>query len=153
MNAAFLRRVPLFQGLSDPQLADVLMLGAVKDYDKDAVLFEEGSDGDRLYIVYRGTVRISRILPDAGEEALALAGPGEFLGEMSFFDGEPRSARAIAHEPTTVLEIQNDELKAHLEAHPDVALRFLAAFCRTLCRRVRETNAKFSTLFAIARVF
>jgi len=88
-----------------------------------------------------------------GEEALTVLGAGEFLGEMSFFDNEPRSARAVAHEDVKLLEIGNDDLKDHLERRSEVALKFLWGFSRTLSKRVRETNEKFSSLFAISRVF
>jgi len=152
VNAEFLKEVLLFQGLNNDQLAEILMLGIVKDYKKGAAVFEEGAEGDRLYVIYTGAVRISRIY-EMGEEALTVLGPGEFLGEMSFFNAEPRSARAIAQEDAQLLELLNAELRSHLEGRPDVALRFLWAFCRTLSQRVRETNEKFTALFAISRVF
>ena len=153
MNAEFLKGVRLFQGLDNGQLAEILMLGMVKDYKKGAVIFEEGAKGDRFYIVYTGAVRISKIYQHMSEEALTIVGPGDFLGEMSFFNEEQRSARAVAQEDAQLLELRNADLRSHLETRPDVALRFLWAFCRTLSQRVRETNEKFSALFAISRVF
>ncbi|HEY7698117.1 MAG TPA: cyclic nucleotide-binding domain-containing protein, partial [Vicinamibacteria bacterium] len=87
------------------------------------------------------------------EEALTILGAGEFFGEMSFFDDEPRSARAVAHDGVKLLELRNADLKGHLASHPDVALKFLWAFARTLSQRVRDTNDKFSALFTISRVF
>jgi CRP-like cAMP-binding protein len=153
VNAEFLKGVLLFQGLDNDQLAEILMLGIVKDYKKGAAIFEEGAEGDRLYVIYTGAVRISRMYEHMGEEALTVLGPGEFLGEMSFFNAEPRSARAIAQEDAQLLELHNADLRNHLEGRPDVALRFLWAFCHTLSQRVRETNEKFTALFAISRVF
>lgn len=153
MNAEFLKGVELFQGLDDNQLAEILLLGIVKEYKKGDLIFEDGSPGDRFFVIYRGEVRISKVYDQMGEEALTILGPGEFLGEMSFFEEEPRSARAVAQEDAQLLELGNKELKTHLHEHPDVALDFLWAFGRTLSRRVRVTNEKFSTLFAISRVF
>jgi CRP-like cAMP-binding protein len=153
VNAEFLKGVRLFEGLNNDQLADILMLGIVKDYKKGDVIFEEGAEGDRLYVIYTGSVRISRVYQHMGEEALTVLGPGEFLGEMSFFNAEPRSARAIAQQDAQLLEIGNADLGNHLESRPDVALRFLWAFSSTLSQRVRETNEKFTALFAISRVF
>lgn len=153
MNAEFLRKLPLFQSLDDSQLAEILMLGIVKEYPKDAVLFEEGSAGDRFYVIYRGQVRVSRVFEHVGEEALAILEPGEFFGEMSLLDTELHSARVVAHEDAQLLEIRNEDLKRHLDERPEVALLFLWSFCRTLSQRIRETNAKFSTLFTISRVF
>jgi CRP-like cAMP-binding protein len=153
MNAEFLRRVRLFEALEVPELAEILMLGMVKEYVKDEVIFEDGAPGESFYVVYDGAVRISKMFQHMGEEALTILGAGEFFGEMSFFDDEPRSARVVAHEPVKLLEVKNADLKAHLATRPEVALKFLWAFARTLSRRVRETNDKFSALFAISRVF
>jgi len=153
MNADFLRRVPLFQGLTDPQLAEILMLGLVKDYPKDAVVFEEGTESDRFYVIYQGAVRVSKILQQVGEEALAVLGPGDFFGEMSLIDSENHSARVLAHQDSQLLEIRNQDLKDLLASRPEIAIPFLWAFAWTLSRRIRETNAKFSTLFTISRVF
>lgn len=153
MNPEFLRRVRLFDGLDVPELAEILMLGAVKEYKKDDVIFEDGAAGDSFYVIYDGAVRISKMFQQIGEEALTILGAGEFFGEMSFFDDDPRSARAVAHQSAKLLEIKNAELKSHMAARPQVALKFLWAFSRTLSQRVRDTNAKFSTLFAISRVF
>ena len=153
MNAEFLRRVRLFEALEVPELAEILMLGVVKEYAKDGVIFEEGSPGDSFYVIYEGSVRISKMLQHVGEEALTILGAGEFFGEMSFFDDHARSAQAIAHDGAKLLELKNAAMKSHLETRPEVALKFLWAFSRTLSQRVRDTNDKFSALFAISRVF
>jgi len=153
MNPEFLRRVRIFEALEVPELAEILMLGAVKEFAEDTVIFEDGTSGESFFVIYDGAVRISKVFQQMGEEALTILGPGEFFGEMSFFDDDPRSARAVAHKSAKILEIKNAALKAYLASRPEVALKFLWAFSRTLSQRVRDTNAKFSTLFAISRVF
>jgi len=52
MNAEFLKGVELLQRLDDNQLADILLLGVVKEYRKDDIIFEDGSAGDRFYVIY-----------------------------------------------------------------------------------------------------
>ncbi len=98
MNTEFLKKVELFRGLDDAELADILMLGMVKEHKKGDVIFEDAAAGDRFYVLYRGSIRIGKVYEQMGEEALTILKPGDFLGEMSFFDEEPRSARAVAHE-------------------------------------------------------
>lgn len=153
MNADFLKQVSLFKGLDDLQLAGILMLGQVREVQEGQLIFEEQAAGDRFYVIYEGAVRISKMLANVGEEALSILRPGDFFGEISFFDELPRSASAVANGPTKLLEIENSKLRAHFEQHPDVALRFLTAFGQTLSLRIRETNNKFSSLFTIARIF
>ncbi len=84
MNPDFLKRVRLFEQLSTPELAEILMLGAVKEYKSEEVIFEDGSPGESFFVIYAGAVRISKVYPNMGEEALTVLGAGEFLGEMSF---------------------------------------------------------------------
>ena len=125
LNPEFLRRVQLFAGLDDSELAEILMLGMVKEHPKETVIFEDGTSGESFYVSYEGSVRISKMFDHMGEEALTVLGAGEFPGEMSFFDDEPRSARAVAHEDAKFLEIRNQALKTHLNKRPAVARKFL----------------------------
>jgi CRP-like cAMP-binding protein len=98
-------------------------------------------------------VRISKVVPGVGEEALTILGPGEFFGEVEFFDGAPASAHAIAHSDCEVFSIPHQEVRALMESHPALCAKFLWAFSRTLAGRLRESNQKISSLFAIAREF
>jgi CRP-like cAMP-binding protein len=98
-------------------------------------------------------VRISKVVPGVGEEALAILGPGEFFGEVEFFDGAPASAHALAHTDCEVLSIPHEEVKRLAENRPDLSAKFLWAFGRTLAGRLRESNQKMASLFAITRDF
>ena len=61
-------------------------------------IFAEGDKGDRFYLILDGAVRISRMVPGMGEEALAVLKNGAYFGEMALIDDFPRSAHAIVHE-------------------------------------------------------
>src|SRR6185436_14043854 len=93
----FLKTVPLFSELDDEDLAQVLMVSHVRRHPQGAVLITEGSPGGQLHVIHEGRVRISKVLPGIGEEALAILSPGALFGEVEFFDGAPSSAQAIAH--------------------------------------------------------
>ena len=75
------------------------------------------------------------------------------VGEVEFFDGGPASANAIAHTDCEILSIPHGEMESLMRTRPDLATKFLWAFARTLAGRLRETDQKVSTLFAISRVF
>ena len=62
------------------------------------MIFEEGEQGDKFYLILDGAVRISRIVPGMGEEALAVLRAGTYFGEMALIDDFPRCADARAHE-------------------------------------------------------
>jgi len=153
MIQEFLKTVALFQDLDDDELAHVLMMGIVRRHREGSSIIVEGTPGGQLHVIHEGQVRISKVVPGAGEEALTILQPGEFFGEIEFFDRAPASAHAIAHTDCEVLAIPHHEMESLMRSRPELASKFFWAFSRTLARRLRETNHKMATLFAISRVF
>jgi CRP/FNR family transcriptional regulator, cyclic AMP receptor protein len=149
----FLRTVPLFRELDDDELAQVLMVGLVKRYPEGTTILVEGESGGQLHVISEGEVRISKVVPGVGEEALTILRPGAFFGEVQFFDGAPASAHAIAHTECEVLSIPHGEVESLIRSRPVLAAKFFWAFGRTLAGRLRETNEKMATLLAISKAF
>ena len=153
MIQEFLRHVSLFRELEDDELAQVLMVGLVKRYPSGAVILAEGTAGGRLQIIHEGQVRISKVVPGVGEEALAILEPGSYFGEMALIDDTPRSADATAHMPATLYVIQKADLEELMFLHKDLAYELLWTFVRTLSARLRETNDKIKAFFALSARF
>ncbi len=153
MIQEFLRTVPLFRELDDDELAQVLMVGLAKRHREGSAILTEGEVGGQLQIIREGQVRISKLVPGVGEEALAILGPGEFFGEIEFFDGGPASAHAIAHTDCEVLALPHQEVQALMNTWPGLSAKFLWGFARTLAVRLRETDKRMASLLAIARSF
>jgi CRP/FNR family transcriptional regulator, cyclic AMP receptor protein len=149
----FLRSVPLFRDLDDEDLSQVLMVGLVKRYAAGTVILHEGTPGGQLQVIQEGKVRISKVVPGVGEEALTILGPGDFFGEIEFLDGAPASAQAMAHTDCEIFSLPHKEVLGLMEARPDLTSRFLWAFARTLAGRLRESNQRMASLFAIAKDF
>ena len=153
MIQQFLRAVPLFRDLDDDDLAQVLMVGLVKRFPAGTIILNEGSPGGQLQVIHEGKVRISKVVPGVGEEALTILGPGDFFGEIEFLDGAPASAQAMAHTDCEVFALPHHEVRGLMESRPDLMARFLWAFGRTLAARLRESNQRMASLFAIAKDF
>lgn len=153
MIQEFLRTVPLFHELDDEELTQVLLVALVKRYSAGAQILQEEQSGGQLHVIRDGQVRISKTVPGLGEEALTILGPGEFFGEVEFFDGAPASAHAFAHSDCEILQIPHEDMRSLLKSHPQLAARFFWAFGRTLARRLRETNQRMASLLAISRSF
>jgi CRP/FNR family cyclic AMP-dependent transcriptional regulator len=147
----FLKQVSLFKDLDDDGLAQVLMGGFVKRYREGTVILAEGAPGGLLHVVRRGKVRISKVIPGVGEEALTILQPGEFFGEVEFLDGAPASANAIAHSACEVFSLPHTEIRSLMKSRPDLSARFLWAFAQTLAGRLRETDSKMAGLLSLAR--
>lgn len=150
MIQQFLRRCALFSELDDEDLTQLLMIGRTRRFPPESMILAEGTLGSALHVIHTGKVRISKVVPGVGEEALAILDPGDVFGEIGFFDGGPASASALAHSECEIFSIPHAEMRALIAARPDLAGRFLWAFGRTLARRLRETNQKMATLFAIS---
>ncbi len=132
------------QGLSSRELRLLATFSNEELYDRDETVFREGDKGDKLYIVLGGKVRISKLIPGIGEEALAILDRGDFFGEMALIDdGAVRAADARAHtDGTTVLSITREVLKEIISVDVESAYQFLSILCRILTTRLREINLK-----------
>ncbi|MFP2912130.1 Crp/Fnr family transcriptional regulator [Pyxidicoccus sp. 3LFB2] len=151
MDAAVLKKVALFEGLTQGQLAKVAQIGHSRDYPAGAFLFREGEAGQEMFVIEKGKVRISKTVPGIGEEALAILETGQYFGEMAVIEESPRSADAIAHIGCTVWVIERSKLDQLMFTDKDLAYVLLWTFVRTLSERLRETNDKIKSFFAISR--
>ncbi len=150
INTKFLNDSPLFRNLDETERAQILIIGQVRSYKLDEVIFREGDPGDGLFIVVKGSVRISK-QSATGEEALAVLEANAFFGEMALIDFCPRAADAISNGETDVFFIPLKDLRALIEGHHQIALKVLYALCEVLAQRLRETNERYMSVFTIAQ--
>jgi CRP/FNR family cyclic AMP-dependent transcriptional regulator len=151
MDASVLKKVALFEGLTQGQLAKVASIAQPRSYEGSAFIFREGDVGQEMYVIVEGRVRISKNVPGIGEEALAILEKGQYFGEMAVIDDHPRSADAIAHTPCTLWAIERTKLDQLMFTDKDLAYVLLWTFVRTLSERLRETGDKIKAFFAISR--
>lgn len=149
----FFRDVRLFRDLEDDDLAHLLMVGMVRQYPQGAVVLREGAPGGNLSVVHYGQVRVSKIVPGLGEEALTILVPGDFFGEVEFLDGAPASASVIAHTDCEIFSIPHGDIRTLMREKPELSARLLWTLGQTLSQRLRETNRKVVTLINLSRVF
>ena len=86
MDIEVVRQAPLFAALTDEDAQALLQRMSRARIERGDILFEEGEEGDRLYIITSGKVKLGRRSPDGRENLLAILGPGEMFGELSLFD-------------------------------------------------------------------
>lgn len=137
-----LKRVPLFADLSAADLARFGEVTREREYPKNSVILFEDDPGDALYIVSTGQVKVVLIGEDGREVILSVLGDGDFFGEMSLIDDEPRSAHVIAMRDSHLLVLRRDDFQSQLEQHPKVALELL----RVLVQRLRRADEKIGGL-------
>jgi CRP/FNR family cyclic AMP-dependent transcriptional regulator len=131
------------QGLSRRELMTLATFSREERFAAGASLFQEGDEGTEMYVILEGKAMISKFIPGAGEEALAILERGDFFGEMALIDGEPRSADARAYGgPLTVLTLDQAKVREILAMDPQAALEFMQLLCRLIANRLREIDEK-----------
>jgi CRP/FNR family transcriptional regulator len=135
-----LRRAPLFDALDD-EGARVLrrQMSEVK-LSRGEHLFMEGDDGDALYVVIEGKMKLTRAAADGRENLLSVVGPGEMFGELSLFDPRPRTSSASAVTDASLASLKHEALIPLLRERPEVSLHMLRQLARRL-RRANDVNA------------
>lgn len=137
-----IRKAPLFAALDDEEAATLISSMTTTHMERGDILFHEGDQGDRLYVIGEGKIKLGRSSADGRENLVAILGPGEMFGELSLFDPGPRTMTATAVAETTLLGLGNESLQEILTKHPGAAATLLAA----LARRLRRTNDTLADL-------
>jgi len=111
------------------------MMGS-ETHKRDDTVFNQGDYGDALYVIQDGSVRISQVSEDGHELILIVLRTGDFFGEMSLLDGEPRSAAAIAAEDAALLSLRRSDFMRFLGQNPTAAVEMR----RVLSLRLRRMD-------------
>ena|SRR6266481_418069 len=137
MTIDTLRQVPLFESLDDEAAGELSHLLESVDCKTGTPLFRAGDQGDAMYIIERGKVRISVQATDGQELTLTELGRGDFFGEMALLlDGQRRSANAVVAEDARLALLSREHFLSFMRSSPDVALEMLTA----LANRLRRTD-------------
>ncbi len=153
MNAEALRKIDLFSGLTSNHLDSLSEIVEDREVEAGTALFREGDEGDELFMVVSGKVRISKRVEGIGEEALAILEEGACFGEMALINDLPRSADAVCNTPCTLGVIKRERFEELLFLNKDLAYELLWTFVRTLSERLAQTSDKIKSFFAMSARF
>jgi CRP/FNR family transcriptional regulator, cyclic AMP receptor protein len=136
MNVETLRHVPLFESLDAGAADELCELLESVDRKAGAVLFRAGDEGNAMYLIEHGTVRICVRAKDGHEVTLTELRRGDFFGEMALLDGKPRSADARVAEDARLAVLSREHFLSFVGNNPNVGLEMLTA----LANRLRHTD-------------
>jgi CRP-like cAMP-binding protein len=94
----------------------------IRDYQKDSMIFSEGENGDELYIIKKGSVKIVKIV-DSNEVLLAVLKNGDIFGEMALLESKPRAACAAAYEDCQVMVVNRNNFERMIVENPQMIAR------------------------------
>lgn len=129
-----LRRVPLFDGLSDKELEFLAGVTTETSVKEGSVLVKQGELGQEAMIVEAGTASVTR---DGSE--IDTIGPGDFFGEMSLVNNQPRNAGVVATSDMTLLVMDSREFSSILDKYPEVAVKILKTVVARLVKAQEST--------------
>jgi len=135
-----LRRAPLFDALDDEGARTLRRQMSEVKLSRGEHLFMEGDDGDAMYVVIEGKMKLTRAAADGRENLLSVVGPGEMFGELSLFDPRPRTSSASAVTDAALASLKHEALIPLLRERPEVSLHMLRQLARRL-RRANDVNA------------
>lgn len=132
-----LARSPLFAGLSDRELDALVEVARAVEVGPRAELFHKGDEGDRVYLVVRGTLKALTTSEEGDDVVFSTVGPGELVGEIAFLGNARRSATVSAITESELLAIGRHDFLAFLKSHPEAAIELLAVLAERV-RRISE---------------
>jgi CRP-like cAMP-binding protein len=124
--------------LARAELDDLTSRGVRRTFRRGAFLMTEGEASDHVIVLLSGRAKVSSYTAEGKEVLLAVRGPGDLLGELSAFDGEPRLATISALEPIEALIVPSERFTRFLEDRPRVAVLLL----QMLTNRLRDSARK-----------
>ena len=128
--------VSLFAGLDDRQSDGIWRLSVEQKYKKnEMILFEDELD-TRLFIIIKGTVKLTRISEEGREYIFSFLGEGDFFGELSLLEDEIRSTNAVAVKDSTIISFQRSDYVKIFRQFPQITLNLL----REMTQRLRERD-------------
>ena len=142
MHKDFISSVSIFENLDDTVLEKISSLVSVREYPKGSMIILEEEFGDIVFIIKKGTVKITRVNDEGKEVILAMLGEMEVFGEMAIIDGESRSANALAQENCELLAISSEDFISLLKNHFSVSLGLMGE----LAKRLRKSDQHIEAL-------
>ena len=134
-----LRQIPLFKHLKYKELIQVLSIVRAERVRVDHTIIEEGSDGDRLFVMLRGRAVVLK----SGQEVAEIIA-GQHFGEMALIDSSPRSATVRSAQESTLLSIDRENFYGLMRRDSVLAVKLLWSFLQVLSGRLRATNEELS---------
>ena len=138
-RAELLSNIALFESLTEDDLIALSQRVETVDYEQGGIIFQQGEEGSSLFVIEEGAVEIS-YGEGRARVVLATLFTGQYFGELSLFDGSPRSATASAAKRSRLIRLDRDDLVDFVNKNPNAALRIIAE----MSDRLRQTNELMS---------
>ncbi len=138
-----LRRIPIFQDLSNREIRSIERILHRRTYQEGEVIFRQGDAGVGMYIIEKGVVSI---VYEPTDQVLAELKEGEFFGELALLDESPRSATAIAVSDCKMLGFFQPDLFGLIERNPGLGVKIVLKLAQIIGERLKSANEEFQQM-------
>ena len=142
MIEEFLKDVNIFSHLSDEKIDEIKKYFTLREYPKGSMIILEEEYGDVVFLVKKGTIKITRVNDEGKEVILSLMGENDMVGEMSVIDGESRSANVLAQENCELYAIRSEDFLSLLKENFEISLSLMGE----LANRIRKSDQHIEAL-------
>lgn len=140
---AAVRGSAMLQGLTDEDMKKLAGFCELRKMAEGTTVFIENMPGESLFLVRKGTIRISKMFAEGDEKTLVVLGPEDIFGEMAIVDGLPRSATARVAEEAELISLKKQDFEKLSAENPALALKLLGKISTVFSGRVREANDEY----------
>ncbi|MGB4588251.1 MAG: Crp/Fnr family transcriptional regulator [Clostridiaceae bacterium] len=137
-----IENVPIFSTLDKDELYEVIMVSKHKKMKKGEILYGDGDHVEKLYIVNRGKVKITKVTREGKEQIIRILGEGDFTGELSLFSAQKVKNNAEALMETDICMIDGDTIKELMLKKTTIAVKILSE----LAKRLEKTEDLIETI-------
>ena len=124
--------VPIFSNLTHEEMLEVAAITRDKTFEKGEMVYLAGDDGEKLYVIHTGKVKIIRFTESGKEQVIRVLGPGEFMGELSLFSPEPMKDYGEVIEKANMCVIDGKNLKELMGKYPSISFKVMEELSKRL---------------------
>ncbi|HIO92271.1 MAG TPA: Crp/Fnr family transcriptional regulator [Leucothrix mucor] len=140
-----LSKIPLFAGFSSTTLEEFSKLLIKKEFSRNQLLISQGDNSRSLFFIVSGRVKVFSNDDEGKQTVFAFLNEGDYCGELSLLDAEPRSASVISLGKTEVLQLTYEQFDTFLQTHPNICYPIFKA----LTSRIREIDQTICSLASL----
>lgn len=130
----------MLRGFSDADFKALAQVCELRIMAEGMTIFLENMPGEALFLVKKGTIRISKMFAEGDEKTLVVLGPEDIFGEMAVIDGLPRSATARVAEDAELISLKKKDFELLSQSNAQLAFKLISNIVIVFSKRVREAN-------------
>lgn len=146
LNLDALKDSPLFHGLAAKEIEFFGTALGQQQMSAGKTIYIENMTGESLYLIKRGSVRISQMLAEGDEQTLVVLGPGDTFGELAVIDGGPRAATARVIEDVSLFSLSRKNYNQICANNPRLGMQLTLNIFRSFSERLRRSKQDYRNM-------